>query len=255
MVTLQDVPVIVSSFDGYAACWPAWCHGFQKYWADYPGPVYFISNHLEAPCFNTFKTGDDRGWSGRLKMMLEHLDSEIVLYTQEEFWIRDTVDSSNIQYYVQLIADDVADHVRLAPDPSPDAPYGNDERLGILTERSEYRTSTQMGLWRRSVLLDLLDVTENVWKFEKFGTQRSRKYGTRFLSVTKRRFGVHYDSVVDGGIFKEKAFEFARREGLTLHPEQMPTRPRKKRPGLVIRMKIYGKTRRIRQRLKNLINS
>lgn len=47
-----------------------------------------------------------------------------------------------------------------------------------------YRTSTVFSIWKKEVLLDLLDPAENAWQLEIAGTDRSKKYDVWYSAPT-----------------------------------------------------------------------
>jgi len=215
--------LLVSSFDKYSACWEPFTHGLQKYWPNHPRTV-MITNHLDAPRgISTIKIGEDRGWAGNLRYALQLLSEEYIIYCQEDYWIKRPVEDALIQDYMELLREDKVDYIRLYPAPPPDIPCPGDERLGLIQPESQYRTSLQMAIWRKSVLMELLRDNETPWQFEVNGSERSKKYQDRFLSVTKRRFGVDYVfTAIVNGYWSEKAYEYSRIEGIRICFESLP---------------------------------
>jgi hypothetical protein len=219
---MPDFVMLVSSCDKYAACWPPYLHGLNKYWPDHP-PVFFITNQLESPDGHTIKTGPDKGWAANLRFALSQIDAEIVLYSQEDYWLQSDVDHAQIEEYINLIRDDQADYIRLYPAPPPDLPSPLHDKLGVIQQGSRYRASLQMSLWRKSTLLAMLDENESPWKFEVNGSRRSDCYSDRFLCVTKRRFGIEYVfTAVVNGYWSKLAHEYAEREGITIDFAALP---------------------------------
>ena len=82
--------VIVSSWDGFADCWPFFVHGLKKYWPDCPWRVLLMTTG-SLPQFEGIETlnlREDRGWASNLKRTLEHVSTPYVLYLQEDYWTR-----------------------------------------------------------------------------------------------------------------------------------------------------------------------
>ena len=211
-----EIPIIVSSFDDRQACWPAWCHGFQKYLSDWNGPLLFLSNFIKSPCGHAMLTGQEKRWPFMIKSALNFFPASIVIMTLEDFWITRKVNCQEILEYVQLIEHNIVDYIRLYPNPYPDHPFTEDSRLGILDTEAYFRASTQMSLWRKDILLDLICDSETIWEFEERGTERSRKYGGRFLSVNDLSYGVNYVHAVEQGTWTPGAYKYAEIEGITI---------------------------------------
>lgn len=221
--------ILISSFDGYSCCWGPVCHGFTKYWPDCPFPIYLMTNLKDHPhpTIEVLKVGPDRGWSVRMLTALERIQTPYVIYFQEDYWIAAPVDTARIQQYLALMERKGLNYIRLVSNPPPDFDYPDDSRLGVLANSAIYRTSVQITLWRREVLIDLIRPEENVWQFELNGTIRSRKYGPTFL-CTKRgtndfHHGIYYVcTAVNAGRWFRYAKTYARNEGIEIDFSALP---------------------------------
>ena len=244
-----DYCILVSTFDKYAPCWEPFIHGLEKYWPEHP-EVYFITNELEPPAGRAIKVGKDLGWATNLKNALNQIDAEYILYSQEDYWLQTPVINTMIMDYLRLLDEDKADYIRLYPAHPPDLPSPIDERLGIIDGMSDYRASLQMALWRKSVLNDLINVEETPWQFEVRGSARSNKYENRFLSVSKRKFGIDYVfTAIVNGYWSEEAYAYARQEGLKINFDALPKKPLSKR----ILDQLVGKGYQMKKKFKSFI--
>lgn len=218
------VTVVVSSCDSFSDCWAPFFHGIHKYWPDCPYPIHLITNHKEfhAPQCTTVQVGKDQGWSANLMQVLDQIHSRHVLYFQEDYWIMERVDGDRIAQYAALMDQHGLNYVRLLAAPPPDAEWPHDPRLGVLAPNADYRGSLQAALWRKDVLRELLDPSESPWDFEIKGNQRTRRYGTTFLSVKNRGrdrscHGIRYTyTAIWKGRWARCAHRYARREGLSI---------------------------------------
>jgi hypothetical protein len=221
----SELVILVSSFDRYAVCWQPFWHGLEKYWPGHPKTL-FISNTLDAPSGFTLRVGPDRGWAGNLLYALDQIDAEFILYSQEDYWIQTPVDPQLITDYLGLLQAGRADYVRLYPAPPPDFAFPGDERLGIISPGSAYRTSLQMAMWRKSTLRKLLDLTDSPWQFEVKGSRRSENLGERFLCVTKRKYGIDYVfTAIVNGCWSKLAYEYAEKENIFINYDALQKKP------------------------------
>lgn len=220
---MDRITLLVSSFDSYSMCWEPFCHGLRKYWPEHPRKLFFITNFKEPDYGEAIKVGKDKGWSGNLLLALDKISTPFVLYAQEDYWINQPVDSKQIQDYIALLEEDKADYIRLCPVPGPDQEFSLDARLGIISPQAEYRTSLQMALWRKEILQELLLPHESAWQFEKNSGLRSKKYGERFLCVTKRKFGINYIfTAIVNGEWSPLAYEYSNQEGIQIDFSALP---------------------------------
>jgi hypothetical protein len=222
--------VLVSSFDGFSACWPPFCHGLTKYWPDRPYRAFLVSNYTDSPCpqIQAIKVGPDGGWSSNLLAALAHVSSPFVLYLQEDYWLEEPVNTAALEQYLRLMEAERLDYLRLLAFPKPDRDYPGDERLGILAPDAAYRTSLQAAFWRTEFLRSLLVPGETAWSFEVNGTERSRGRGDTMLSVkakgTDEYFhGIRYlCSAINRGRWARAARAYARAEGVPVDFSTLP---------------------------------
>jgi len=193
--------IIISSCDAFSDCWGTFLHGIRKYWADCPYETFILTNKktFSDSIVKALPIGKDRGWACNILKAIDLVGAEYTLYGHEDFWINARVDTSAIQDYVQLLVENKADYIRLYPAPEPDMEFTQDKRLGIISDSSPYRASLQFALWRTSVFKNLIRPDENAWEFENNGTQRSRVFRDRFLSVKRFRdaYGRPYHHGID----------------------------------------------------------
>lgn len=213
-MSFPNLSVLVSSFDGFSACWAPFCHGITRYWPDAP-PIHLLTN------FVTFKNGQvtslpvgpDQGWSDNLRFALESIDTPFMLYLQEDYWLQSPVDSAQLERYIGLMEQHGANYLRLTPSPPPDAPLAFEPNIGLIAPEAEYRTSLQAALWRTDTLRELLKAGESAWDFELIGTPRSRHYEGFWSVQPGEGKGLDYlNSAIVQGRWTRPAFEWSRRE-------------------------------------------
>ena len=230
---MSSVSILISSFDGFSDCWIPYYHGLRKYWPDCPYDIFIVTNFKESGdvSVQTIKVGKDKGWSRNTLHALSVIATPYVIYTHEDFWINHGVQTHVIEEYVDLMDEDKADYIRLYPCPEPDYECEYDERLGVLADHASYRTSLQVALWRKRVFKELIVEEENPWQFETKGTIRSKKYGSRFLSVKRFRdadmkpfhHGIDYVcTAVNKGKWSKAAKIYAAQEGLAIDFSNRP---------------------------------
>lgn len=224
---MSDVAIIVGSCDKYHFAWPPFCHGLNKYWPDPPWPVYIVTNHLDAPCGQTLKIGDDPGWTGMVRTALQTINKPVVLWMADDAWLTAPPDTQAMMDWADIILRDEADYIRLTMstnDPA-DETYPGDPRLFIVPARYEYRASLMPALWNVETFLSLLRDGESTWSFEIQGSKRAWSDDERFLcakdTLTWRwphrsdpDWHGHSTPIVRGA-WTPAAKEYARREGIT----------------------------------------
>lgn len=175
----NKVTIVVSCVDKYAQAWPAFKHGMEKYWKDCPFPIIAITNFKDFPIGRTIKVGKDISWSDTMKKGLEQIDSDVIFFMMEDYFLTGKVDTQTLIRYSKLLLENKIDHIRLLP-PAPGLdtgafitpnleckhPYEKEDSLWVFQDDAEYRASLAAGLWRKEVFLKFLENNKNPWEFE-----------------------------------------------------------------------------------------
>lgn len=243
-----DVTVVVSSCDLFSATWEPFCHGFQTYWPDCPWPLKFITNYGWPPCGEPMDMGNDDGpdgWSNITKAALQQIETEVVLWIHDDNWLCVPVDTSVVVSLAQLFEHEDLHLIRLSNcylSTTTGETYPHDERLNILCNDSQQRTSLQPSLWRRETFIELLVDDESPWTWEGKAPHRSEHIDGGFLCCQRGfrpiRFLSHVDpgwrnEAVEKGKWTPSAIRYAEQEGLdvdfSIDPDPDGVRNRKRR--------------------------
>lgn len=195
---LDRLPVYVSSCDGYSDCWEPFFRLFARYWPDFGGMVYLGTEYLTYGCegvdITPLQVCGKRGipreerlpWSRFTRLALEGIDSDIILFMQEDFFLRERVKTAEIDRFLTLMeAHPEIRCIHLTDQASlPEGPSGYPD-LDVVKRRQRYRVSCQCALWRKEELLSLLRDDENAWEFEELGSRRSAAAGRLYLTVNR----------------------------------------------------------------------
>lgn len=225
---MNDVAVVVGSCDKYSFTWPPLCHGLNKYWSDPPWPIHIVTNHLDAPCGQTLKIGDDPGWTGTARIALQTINKPVVLWLADDIWLTAPPKMQNLIDWADIILRGEADYIRLNEGRDKgDGTFSGDPRLFIVSARYEYRASLQPALWSTSKFLELLGADrDSAWSFEIESSKLAWSNDGRFLAA-KDSLTLRWPNFADPdwkncqtpitrGHWTGAAKEYAKREGITI---------------------------------------
>lgn len=224
--------IVVTSCDDFEECWGPFAHGLDKYWADCIFPAILITNNktFVHPKLRATTQGADKGWASNLIEALHKLSTPYILYLQEDYWLKTPVSTQTISRYLSLLESNNIAYLRLYPCPPPTVPSSYGDNIGTIPPGEPYRTSLQAAIWKKSVMLNLLQENESPWHFEIDGSKRSTKAPGEFLSV--KRFlnsnppatpGIDYVcTAINKGRWSKEAVEYARNEGLNIDFSNRP---------------------------------
>jgi hypothetical protein len=222
--TGPDVSVVVVSCDDYADVWPGFFALLFRFWPDRPYPLYLISNHLAFPDERIIplQVGDDLSWSQTLARALERVPSRYVLLMLEDFYLTAPVDTANILRLHAAMIDLGAVYLRLVAYPKPDIPVPGLPEIGSINKGAMYRTSLQIAIWDRSVLLGLLLENESPWGFEINGSRRSDQISEPFLCAYDGVSTISYRHTVRRGKWLPDAIRIFAPLGITFDLSRRP---------------------------------
>lgn len=176
------VAVLVVSCDKYSDLWEPFFSLFRRFWPDCPFGVYLLSNmvSMNTPNVKSLLIGDDVSWSDNLRNAVVRLTEEYVLLFIDDLFLYDFIDTDKILGVIGSAIDNDANYIRLNAFPGPDKKFN--EKIGIISKGTIYRSSVVSVVWKKSVLLDLLKPGENAWDFEILGSVRSDIYDNFYSS-------------------------------------------------------------------------
>jgi hypothetical protein len=185
------VTALVNSSDGFADCWDPFFSLFRKYWPECRFPILLNTEQkvwkyegLDLRCSQVSLGETNRlSWSECLIRAIDQVETPLLLYFQEDYFIDKPVRAEAVKRAVDLMLErPEIGHIALTKQGShaPFLPY-NVKGYSVIGQKSRYRISTQAGLWRCDVLKSYLDPKENGWMFEIFGTWRAHGRKDIFL--------------------------------------------------------------------------
>lgn len=188
--------ILINTCDKFEDCWNPFFKLWSIYWPNCKGKIYlnteFKDYHYEGLDITavkgcegkTFK-GKFATWSQCLKWALDCIDTDIVLYMQEDYFLKAKVDNDAVEKYVALMAEHKDIQCIHLTDQSVHAEKPSEyENLDEVALKQRYRVSCQAALWRKEELYRLIREYENAWEFEEFGSQRSAIIGSCYLCVS-----------------------------------------------------------------------
>jgi hypothetical protein len=214
---INKVTILVNTSDSFDDCWDPFFKLFYKYWPDCNIPILLNTEKksYQFPGLNiissqvNLKFNKRLTWSECLIEALKKIETPVVLYMQEDYFIENFVQVDIIKEFTDLMCqNEEIKYIGLTyfGNLPPFLDYPNDVRLVEVSKFSKYRVSTQAGLWKKDTLMNLLREKENGWMFEIFGTNRSKKRSDLFLTVNRDIFN-KANSIIDyqlTGIIKGK---------------------------------------------------
>jgi hypothetical protein len=105
---------------------------------------------------------------------VEKLEEDYILLTFDDLFLFKKIDTNDIKSLINYAIDNDINYFQLY---SSNSTYTQiTDKIVSKNKNSKYRNATVWSLWKKEVLLNLLDREENAWEFEDKGSVRSNKY-------------------------------------------------------------------------------
>ena len=201
----MNYSILINTCDKFEDCWDPFFKLFSLYWPDYKGKVYLNTEYKDYNFENidirSLKVCENHGipkssrvtWSQCLRWAIEEIEDDIVLYMQEDYFIKDRVDNATIQKICGKMMQSPDIMCIYLHSHAVEKELEIEDGLSIV-KKDGWRLSCQAALWRKQELLDIIRDYESPWEFENFGNKRSIVMGHKYLTIAKNQTG--------GGIFR-----------------------------------------------------
>lgn len=176
---MAQARVFVPTCDKYMWCMKPFAYMFNRMWSDrqqvifggFTPPEFSLPNNFRFFQIDNHDYPPER-WSNGLAKMLNAFPDEFIILMLEDYWLNRKVDIKG----VEVCVDYLRDHPRvLRVDLTDDRQYAggvfdvdNYDHYDLIETPpgTPYQMSTQAGVWRKSLLLELLPSNRTAWEIE-----------------------------------------------------------------------------------------
>lgn len=210
---MENVCVLVSSFDGYSDLWKPLEESYNFFWNDCPYNIYISTNFIDKG-FSKFipvAIGKDNSWSDMMAKTIKNIKEDYILLTFDDLFFYKKINTKKIQEEVEKAIALNANYFQLTPSISRTRKVS--ETIKEKLKNTKYRNGTVWSLWKKEVLLDLLKKEETAWDFEIKGNKRCNEYNN-FFSSSKEL--VPYLNGVIKGVWVKDVLKKIKKQGIEI---------------------------------------
>lgn len=195
---MDKVSVLIYSCDKYLDAWGPFFTLFFRYWKC-PYPVYLTTETEQCliPEVKTINT-EAPTWTERIRTAVEQIPTDYIIGMCEDMFLRKPVR----QEIITTCVDRLEDHKNIACfNFEKDYDGATDSKFALFGRKPpghNFQKSCQPTLWRKSILLELLDCKLDPWEWED--SETTEKYG--FYIYTGDLKGLTFDY----GLYKRNLF-------------------------------------------------
>jgi hypothetical protein len=216
---MEKLAIVIFSCDKYKDLWLPFMERFEHLWNDCQYKVYIVSNYckLKSDKVITVNVGEDVTWSANVKKALNKIDEDYVLTTFDDLFFKEKIDNDRVNNLFNLFIRYHMNYLRLNPTPIP---HGKiiDDGMRTICKGEIYRSSAVLAIWKKDVLIDILNDEENAWQFEILGSKRTDKYDD-WYSCTD--YNIPYYNLVIKGLYERSAYYKLIRGGVNLSESRL----------------------------------
>ncbi len=195
----KSIAIIVNTSDNFEDCWNPFFKLFSKYWKDCNLPIY-LNTELKTYSYTGLSIVSTQvqkenplkrlSWSNCLIKALYKIDSEFILYFQEDYFLDAVVKTEVVEKALKVMSEDksIKRIGLVSTDIMGEMTKSEYPDFWDVSQNARYRITTQVSIWRKETLLSYLRPEENGWMFEIYGTWRSRHRNERFLTISRELY-------------------------------------------------------------------
>ena len=199
--------VFVNTTDSFEDCWIPFFTLFKKYWPEYDGIIYLNTETkiFEYPGLNIKSIQSNKlnpntkiTWSECLIRALKKIDTDVILYLQDDYFFKDCVKNELINKYSSVMFEHKnIDCIHLTDQAVLfENVMSQYEGLYPVKIKQTYLVSCQAALWKKEILLKYLRPHENAWQFEKFGSKRGFIFKDIFFVVDPNQIKLNQFEII-----------------------------------------------------------
>lgn len=177
-------PLLIVSCDKYEPFWTICLDLIFIHWKDSP-KIYFMTEEksFADDRIVNLKVGKN-DWSTNLETALQMIPESNVMMALEDFFLNEAVDLKRLETCVDYFHSK-SDMTCLRLWPQPQGQKELNKKLNFYEHLSghEYRISTQLAIWKKTYLQQVIVKGESPWEFEMLGTARSTTFKKQMIGT------------------------------------------------------------------------
>jgi hypothetical protein len=233
-MSIPAYTILINSTDSFEDCWYPFFKLFSVYWPNCDRPILLNTEtkSFQYPGLNVVcsqvgaeSPGKRLSWSQCLHRCLGQIDTPLILYLQDDYFLNSQVSVKQIDELADLMLQKDYTCIRLM-ECGGSGPWHPCEHplLWEVDQRAKYRIALQAGLWNKQRLQNYLRLHESPWQLEVFGSKRAHHIADTIFCVNRdifndqsyQLFPYHPTGVVAGKWKREAVVDLFNRHGISV---------------------------------------
>lgn len=213
----NKMTMLILSCELFSDLWDAHVKQLERFWPDREMDTYIVTDADHPTDFERVKvmaTGAGLEFSERLAAALDHVKTEYVFITLDDYFLKKPVSNQVIQSLTKMMDAEKLDYVRLFKHPTKATKEPLPGYLGIywIDTARKYSVNLYSGIWRTDFMRKTVRDVRDPWRFEVSLARVSTELNARCVVSLNREFVIL--DVVRKGKILNKAHRYLRKHDL-----------------------------------------
>lgn len=219
---MENVTLLISTCEKYSDLWDENIRLLNKNWADRSMRTILVTdcNHSnQYDMVEIFSAGDHVEMPQRILACLSTVETEYVIYCQDDYFLTQRISNSKIKELIQNMQDIKLDYLRLYSYPKANKKIDGYNELKWLNLDRTYDVNMYPGIWKTSFLKNAFNLNVDIWHLEVSLTSFAVSNEARCAMVNANIFP--FLDVVEKGKLHYKAWKYLKKQGIELNRDKM----------------------------------
>ena len=214
MMTDNNVAILINSCDSYNDVIDLNLCAINEFWNNCSYPIYintesikYKNNNLNVTTLNLLP-GKKNNWGSRFMDSLSRIKEEYIIVILDDFILESLIPKNQLDSIIQLMKINSNIGAYYLNHGFFSLSYNSDFNLYVVDKSNYYLINTGPAIWRKNVLLNLLEAKDNPWAWEFFAMYRKPAKIYNICSVKDSNENIYnYNYKKGGAIYRGKWVE------------------------------------------------
>ena len=182
----EKVTCLILSCDKFSDLWDGNVRLFNRNWPDRGFESFIVTESTtdhQYPEVGIIAAGEHAEWSERLSVALQHVKTEYVFITLDDYYLIQPVDADRMAQMIALMERDGYDYLRFFQEPkrATGAELTGYSKMYHVDTSFMYSVNLYPGIWKKEFLAFALREPKSAWDFEVSLAGIAREFGAKCI--------------------------------------------------------------------------
>jgi hypothetical protein len=210
---MKDLTLLIGTCDDYSFLWKHFIKQCDKFFKSKCEKIFVSETKKENFTNFKFHTFGFDFWSNRIIKSLNQIESEFIFFVLDDYFLRQEITEEFLKEKISFLKEKNANKYIITTVHDAYKVTFLEKDLYKQNDDSDYLTSVQPAIWRKSFLQHCLKENWNPWEFEMIGTEYI-KHSNNKIYMQKVDETIYFNAVRKGKIMSEGWEQFYKEHNL-----------------------------------------